>query len=140
MSRIGVLRWSSKAGVVGRPWVGLWLLAVLLVLCDAIQPSHLTSHDLYPSTGTMAGMAASERTDSPSLQARAAFGTIVTETRSLAPGKGLSSDGDTPSAILPVSNPPASRPFLQQPWTASRDQPQSEVRLAFEARAPPSFA
>lgn len=141
MSSIGFQRWISKAGAIGRLFFGIWLLAVLLVLHGAIQPGHLSnSQEFVPNAGTMGGMGASERTDSPSLQPRASFGTILTEARSLAPGRKLSPDGDPPSAILPISAPLAVPPTIEQPWPASWDQPRPKAWHAFEARAPPSTA
>jgi hypothetical protein len=69
MSSIDFQRWISKASAIGRLFFGIWLLAALLVLHGAIQPGHLSnSQESVQDVGTMGGMGASERTDSPSLQ------------------------------------------------------------------------
>ncbi len=141
MSSIGFQGWISKAGAKGHLFFGIGLLAMVLVLHGAILLGpHSNSPELVPDAGTMGGMGASERTDSPSLQPRASSGTILTETRSLAPCREMSPDGGPPAAIIPVSAPLAVPTTVEQPWLVSWDQPRPKAWHAFEARAPPSTA
>ena len=139
MSSIVIPRWISEAGAKGRLFFGIWLLAVLLVLHGAVQSRHLSSsHELFPDAGAVGGMAANERTGSPSLQPRASSGAIPAEARAPAPGRELSTDGDPPAVILPVAARLAVPASIEQPWPATWARPSPEAWRAFEARAPPS--
>jgi len=141
MSSISFPLWFSKATALWRFVFGIWLLAALPILHGIVQSGHLSNAPaLVSTTDRTSELGASERTDSPSLQPRALFRTILTEARSHASGRELSSGKNPPSAILPVS---ASLTFLhtiQQQRPTSSNQPRPKYWHAFKARAPPSIA
>lgn len=141
MRSIVYQREISKTGVLVRLFSGIWLFAVLLILHGIVQAGHLTNSPAFvPNVGSMVDMSSSERADSPSLQPRAAFGSILTEARSFPPGRALAPDTELPPAILPASVQLSVLTPVEQPRPASGDLSRPKANHAFEARAPPNMA
>lgn len=120
---------------------GLWLLAALLVLHWGAALGNAKSLDqLDPTREATGTLSAEVQTSAPAVQPRDVPRSIVAEALNQITKRDPTSNGESPSGLVPIGLDVSLVLPAECPWWAVHEYRPSIAQRNFEARAPPSSA